>query len=194
MVDSAMIGVAGWRIGLPAPGFGLTVPAELTLQADLALAAAVLIAAVLVVGQVRRVGERAGLRSRLDRLEAALAGIDKVTALSFEIEDRYGARSGVAESEVPVVLALRRDMALTMAEARAAVEAHGALSDVDLAEEALLIAMRPVIESPATLGDGPRSLERLRSVLVRLRLDVEVAAAEVRRRLGYRTLRRPKRG
>jgi hypothetical protein len=185
-----MITLAGWRIGEPAPGFGFHMPAELGLSADLAVALAIVLATLLVLAQVRWLGERAGLRSRLDRLEAALAGLDKVTALSFEIEDRYSARSGAAEAEIPALLALRRDMALTMAEARAAVEAQGALADYDLAEEALLIAMRPVIENPATLGEGPRSLERLRSVLVRLRLDVEVAAADVRRKLGYRTLRR----
>lgn len=139
-----------------------------------------------VAGALRENARRTAALHRLDQLQRALAALDRVSALSYEIEDRYGRREGAADADIPAILALRRDMAMDMAAARALLETHGDLNEPTLAEDALLIAVRPVVESPPALGEGQRSLERLRSILVRLRFEAADLCEGIRRKLRYR--------
>lgn len=179
------------RIGALEAGVGRTF-AEHGLTApwmagvDWAVPGAVVIAAVLLGGRMRRAAAIREAGARLAGLERAGALLDRVLALSYELEDRYGRREGPSEADMPAIYRLRRDMACTMADARAALEAHGDLAEPRLAEDAVLVAMRPVVEHPPTLGEGARSLERLRAMATRLRFEASEARDAARRRLGYR--------
>lgn len=178
--------ISGWRIGAPESGFGLTVPDQLIVSADIALALAVVVAAVLIRTRMKRATALTALHTRLAGVERGLALLDRVTAFTYELEDRYGKAGGAAEADIPAILDLRRLMAQAMVDARACLEAFGDMSEPSIAEDAVLIAMRPVVEHPPALGEGARSLERLRTIVSRLRFEISELRDALRKRLGYR--------
>lgn len=178
--------IGGWRIGAPEDGFGFVVPSEVTLSADLAIALAIVLAALILRTRMKRATALTALSTRLASVERGIASLDRVSAITYELEDRYGKAGGAAEADIPAILDARRQLAQAMVEARACLEAYGDLSEPSIAEDAVLIAMRPVVEHPPSMGEGARSLERLRTIVTRLRFEAGELRDGLRKRLGYR--------
>jgi hypothetical protein len=135
-----------WRIGVPDCGFVVTIPSQWVSGLDWLTALARHVGALIIAGILRKRQDAEIAIMRLAVVERACALRDRVLALSYELQDRYGRSDGAGEAGLPVVCGLRRDMA--MADARAALDAHGDWAEGRLAEDVSLIAICPVVEHP----------------------------------------------